>query len=72
MHGAGVQGYLAHKKQRPPRSLQQDYAQGPMVVSGGGVQSDYTHGPMVVLAGGAFSYERGTPIVSLHAGVACC
>ena len=29
-----VQGYLAHKKQRPPRTLQQDYAWGPVVVQG--------------------------------------
>ena len=27
-----VQGYLAHKKQRPSRTLQKEYAQGPMVV----------------------------------------
>ena len=40
-----VQGYLAHKKQRPPSTL----------------QYDYTQGPMVVLGGGAVSYERGTP-----------
>ena len=25
-----VQGYLAHKKQRPPRTLQQEQAQGPI------------------------------------------
>jgi len=31
-----VQGYLAHKKQRPPRTVQQEYAQGPMVVLWGG------------------------------------
>ena len=31
-----LQGYLAHKKQRPPRTLQSDYAQGPMVVPGKG------------------------------------
>ena len=41
-----IQGYLAHKKQRPPRTLQQEYAQG----------------PMVVLRGGAVSYQRGTPV----------
>jgi len=40
-----MQGYLAHKKQRPSRTLQQEYAVG----------------PMVVLWGGAVSYERGTP-----------
>ena len=28
---APVQGYLAHKTQRPPRTLQYDYAQGHMV-----------------------------------------
>jgi len=31
-----LQGYLAHKNQRPPRTLQQDYALGPTVVLGGG------------------------------------
>ena len=31
-----VQGYLAHKKLRPPRTLQWDYTQGPVVVLGGG------------------------------------
>jgi hypothetical protein len=30
------QGYLAHKKTPPPRTQQQAYAQGPMVVLGGG------------------------------------
>jgi len=24
--GSAIQGYLAHQKQRPPRTLQQDYA----------------------------------------------
>ena len=41
-----VQGYLAHTKQRPPRTL----------------QSDHALGPMVALGGGAVSYERGTPV----------
>ena len=41
-----LQGYLAHKKQRFPRTLEQDYAWG----------------SMVVLRGGAVSYERGTPL----------
>ena len=40
------QGYLAHKKQRPPRILQEEH----------------TYGPMVVLWGGAVSYERGFPV----------
>ena len=31
-----LQGYLAHKKHPPPRTLQEDYAKGPVVVSGGG------------------------------------
>ena len=31
------QGHLAHKKEPPPRTLQYDYAQGPMVVLGGGL-----------------------------------
>ena len=41
-----LQGYLAHKKKRFARTLQQDYAQG----------------LMVVLGGEALSYERGTPV----------
>ena len=44
-----LQGYLAHKKQRPPRTLQQDSAQG----------------PMVVLGDGAISHVRGTPVACL-------
>ena len=32
-----IQGYLAHKKLLPPGTIQQDYAQGPTVVLGGGV-----------------------------------
>ena len=40
-----TQGYLAYEKPPPPKTLQQDHAQG----------------PMGVLGGGAFSYERGTP-----------
>ena len=35
LQSAVVQGYLAHKKQRPPRNLQQDCAQGLMAVLGG-------------------------------------
>jgi hypothetical protein len=31
-----MQGFFAHKKASPPRTLQQAYAQGPMVVLGGG------------------------------------
>ena len=31
----GVQGYLAHKKQRPTRNLKYDFAEGPMSVLGG-------------------------------------
>ena len=31
-----VQGYLTHKKQRLPRTLQQDYVWGPMEPLGGG------------------------------------
>ena len=42
----GIQGYLAHKKPPPPRTLHQGSA----------------YGPMVVLGGGAFSHERGTPV----------
>ena len=33
---AMVQGYLAHKKQRPPRTPQKDYTYDPSVVLGGG------------------------------------
>ena len=32
-----IQGYLAHKKQPPTRTLQQDYTQGPMVFLGEGL-----------------------------------
>ena len=42
----GVQGYLAHKKPHPPRTLQKDYAQG----------------LMVALRRGAVSDERGAPV----------
>ena len=42
----GVQGYLAHTKQPPPKTLQKDSAQV----------------PMVILGGGAVSYERCTPV----------
>ena len=31
-----IQGYLAHKKQLPPTTLQQDYPQGHMVALGRG------------------------------------
>ena len=30
-----LQGYLAHKKHPPPRTLQWDYTYGPMVILGG-------------------------------------
>jgi len=50
-----LEGYLAHEKPRPLRTLQWDYAQG----------------PMVALRGGAVSYERGTPDgpITLGSGV---
>ena len=48
--GFRVQGYLANEKLQSPRTLQQDYAQSPMMVLGGG---------------GAVSYERGTPVEGL-------
>jgi len=41
-----VQGYLVDKKTPAPRTLQQGYA----------------YGPMVVLDGWLFSYERGNPV----------
>ena len=41
-----IQGYLAHKKTPPPRTLQFAYAWG----------------HMVVLRGKAVSYEQGTPV----------
>ena len=44
--GLGLQGYLAHTKQRPTGTLHKDYAKGPTVVPGGG----------------AVSYEQGTPV----------
>ena len=43
---AGYRGASLTRKHPTPRTLQQDYAQG----------------PMVVLLGGAFSYERGTHV----------
>ena len=33
---SGVQVFLAHKKTFPPRTLQWDFAWGPVVVLGGG------------------------------------
>ena len=42
----GIQGYLAQEKYPPPRTLQQDFTQG----------------PMVVITGGAVSREQGTPV----------
>jgi len=52
LHGgaptAAVQGFLADKKPHHPRTLQTEYAQG----------------PMMVLCRGAISYERGTPLLS--------
>ena len=33
--GRGMQGYLAHKKLHPPRTLLQDHAEGPRWVLGG-------------------------------------
>ena len=41
-----VKGYLDHEKQRPPRTLQHEYAQG----------------PVATLGGGAVSYEQGIPV----------
>ena len=41
-----VQGYLVHKKLRTPRTLQEDYAQGPMVVLGGVADSDEQGSPV--------------------------
>ena len=35
--GLYIQGYLADKKRRPPRTLQQDFSWGPMVALGGGL-----------------------------------
>ena len=46
-----VQRNIAHKKQCRPRTLQQGYAQG----------------PVVVLGGWAVSYERATPVEPLAA-----
>jgi hypothetical protein len=46
-----LQGYLAHKKPHPPMTLQQAYAEGPVVAWGGG----------------AISYERGTPVFAQSA-----
>ena len=35
LRGFRVQGYLAHKKLPPPRTLQQAYAKGHIVILGG-------------------------------------
>ena len=43
-----VQGHLAHKKPPPNRTKQLAYAQG----------------PMVVLGGGGLPYDRGTPVIA--------
>ena len=43
-----LQGYLDHKKQRPPMTLQREYAQG----------------PLAALTGVVVSYERSTPVVT--------
>ena len=45
--GTNVQGYVAHKKQPPPRTA----------------RSDYVEGHMVALGRGGVSYERGTPVL---------
>ena len=50
---AGVQGYLAHKKQRPPRTLQKSCAWG----------------AMEVLGRWAVSNQRGTPVGTGSDGV---
>jgi len=47
--GTGPQGYLAHEKTPPPRTLQKAYAQG----------------HMAVLGGVAVSFERGSPVQGL-------
>ena len=47
----GLQGYLAHKKYPPPRTLQWGYTLD-------------TEGPTVVLGGGVVSCERFTPVGS--------
>jgi hypothetical protein len=43
-----LQGYLAHQKSHPPRTLPYAYAQG----------------PREVLGEGAFFYGRGTPVIA--------
>jgi len=43
----GIQGYLAHKKRPPPRTLRHDYVQG----------------HMVALGRGGVSHERGNPVL---------
>ena len=51
----GLQGYLAHKKPHPPRTLPKAHAQG----------------PRGVLGGWAGSYERGTPVGLLQGRPLC-
>ena len=49
--GSRLQGYLAHKKLPPPRTLN--------------VPQAYAYGPRGVLGGWAFSYGRATPAEAL-------
>ena len=49
--GESLQGYLAHEKRSPRRTLQQLYVWGPVVILGGWV----------------FFHERGTPVTLPHA-----
>jgi hypothetical protein len=44
---SNIQRFLVHTKQRPPRTLQYEYA----------------YGPMAPLRGWGVSYERGNPVV---------
>jgi len=49
-----AQGYLAHENTHPPRTLQKDYASGPVVFLGGWRFLSSEEGPMVFLGGWRF------------------
>ena len=72
-----VQGYLAHKRQCPPRTLQYDYAVGSRYRGTLPVRDSAPQDPTVGLClgpyggpegVGAVSYERGTPVHSRCGG----
>ena len=61
----GLQGYLAHTKTFPPRTLQQDYAQGPMVVLWGGGLFDTSETPLSTTRGKEWDYHKTRCFIKL-------